>query len=221
MLFVTPLVLIPTMVQQLSDVPDFTIGFLIGSRFVATAIAMLAMVFFASRWDPRILLLLGFGLHTYAGIEMAVFDMHVSVFDMAWALSVTRLGVGFLWVPMTLVTFSNLGASRSVEGAAMWNFMRSIGSSFYISTSFIVIFHTQKINYAELVQWINPFRDHLKTSFMMEAQTGLALATVEIARQATNIGYINVFNLFLWTSLHAYPLIVLVAWPPKKQGLKL
>ena len=220
MLFVTPLVLIPTMVQQLSDVPDFTIGFLIGSRFIATAIAMLAMVFFASRWDPRILLLLGFGLHTYAGIEMAVFDMHVSVFDMAWALSVTGLRVGFLWVPMTLVTFSNLGASRSVEGAAMWNFMRSIGSSFYISASFIVIFHTQKINYAELVQWINPFRDHLKTSFMMETQTGLALATVEIARQATNIGYINVFNLFLWTSLLAYPLIVLVAWPPKKQGLK-
>ena len=44
MLFVTPLVLIPTMVQQLSDVPSFTIGFLIGSRFVATAIAMLAMM---------------------------------------------------------------------------------------------------------------------------------------------------------------------------------
>jgi hypothetical protein len=55
----------------------------------------------------------------------------------------------------------------------------------------------------------------------MEAQTGLALATVEISRQATNIGYINVFNLFLWTSLLAYPLIALVAWPPKKQGLKL
>jgi hypothetical protein len=56
---------------------------------------------------------------------------------------------------------------------------------------------------------------------MMEAQTSLALVTVEIARQAINIGYINVFNLFLWTSLLPYPLIVLVAWPPKKQGLKL
>ena len=73
---------------------------------------------------------------------MATFDMNTSIFEMAWALSITGLGVGFLWVPMTIVTFSNLDPKRSVEGAMMWNFMRSIGSSFYISLSFIVIFHT-------------------------------------------------------------------------------
>jgi DHA2 family multidrug resistance protein len=220
MLFVTPLVLIPTMLQQLTEVPDFTIGVLMGLRFIATATSMLMMVFFASRWDPRFLLLLGFGLHTYAGIQMAFFDMNVSVIDMAWALSITGLGVGFLWVPMTLVTFSNLDPKRSVEGAMMWNFMRSVGSSFYISISFIVIFHTQKINYAELVQWINPFVDQVKLDFMLESQAGLVAAAGEVARQATNIGYINVFNLFLWTSLLAYPLIMLIAWPSKDQTLK-
>ena len=151
---------------------------------------------------------------------MAFFDMNVSVTDMAWALSITGLGVGFLWVPMTLVTFSNLDPKRSVEGAMMWNFMRSIGSSFYISISFIVIFHTQKINYAELVQWINPFVGQVKLDFMLESQAGLVAAAGEVARQATNIGYINVFNLFLWTSLLAYPLIMLIAWPSKDQTLK-
>ena len=208
------------MLQQLTDVPDFTIGVLMALRFIATAASMLMMVFFASRWDPRVLLLLGFGLHTYAGIQMAFFDMNVSVTDMAWALSITGLGVGFLWVPMTLVTFSNLDPKRSVEGAMMWNFIRSIGSSFYISISFIVIFHTQKINYAELVQWINPFVDQVKLDFMLESQAGLVAAAGEVARQATNIGYINVFNLFLWTSLLAYPLIMLIAWPVKDQTLK-
>ena len=151
MLFVTPMVLIPSMLQQLTEVPDFTVGILKSLRFIATAIAMLIMVFFASQWNPKFLLLLGFGLHTYAGIQMATFDMNTSIFEMAWALSITGLGVGFLWVPMTIVTFSNLDPKRSVEGAMMWNFMRSIGSSFYISLSFIVIFHTQKINYACLL----------------------------------------------------------------------
>ena len=98
--------------------------------------------------------------------------------------------------------------------------MRSIGSSFYISISFIVIFHTQKINYAELVQWINPFVGQVKLDFMLESQAGLVAAAGEVARQATNIGYINVFNLFLWTSLLAYPLIMLIARPVKDQTLK-
>jgi len=220
MLFVTPMVLIPSMLQQLTEVPDFTVGILISLRFIATAIAMLIMVFFASQWHPKFLLLLGFGLHTYAGIQMATFDMNTSIFEMAWALSITGLGVGFLWVPMTIVTFSNLDPKRSVEGAMMWNFMRSIGSSFYISLSFIVIFHTQKINYADLVQWINPYINHLKSNFLANDQNSFISAAEEISRQSTNIGYINVFNFFLWTSLLAYPLIMLISWPPKSVGNK-
>tara|TARA_X000000950_G_scaffold117159_1_gene146990 strand:+ start:1107 stop:2570 length:1464 start_codon:yes stop_codon:yes gene_type:complete len=220
MLFVTPMVLIPSMLQQLTEVPDFTVGILISLRFIATAIAMLIMVFFASQWHPKFLLLLGFGLHTYAAIQMATFDMNTSIFEMAWALSITGLGVGFLWVPMTIVTFSNLDPKRSVEGAMMWNFMRSIGSSFYISLSFIVIFHTQKINYATLVQWINPYINHVKSDFLKGDQASLISAVGEISQQATNISYINSFNFFLWTSLLAYPLIMLISWPPKSVGNK-
>ena len=220
MLFVTPMVLIPSMLQQLTEVPDITVGILISLRFIATAIAMLIMVFFASQWHPKFLLLLGFGLHTYAGIQMATFDMNTSIFEMAWALSITGLGVGFLWVPMTIVTFSNLDPKRSVEGAMMWNFMRSIGSSFYISLSFIVIFHTQKINYAILVQWINPYINHVKSDFLKGDQASLISAVGEISQQATNISYINSFNFFLWTSLLAYPLIMLISWPPKSVGNK-
>ena len=220
MLFVTPMVLIPSMLQQLTEVPDFTVGILISLRFIATAIAMLIMVFFASQWHPKFLLLLGFGLHTYAGIQMATFDMNTSIFEMAWALSITGLGVGFLWVPMTIVTFSNLDPKRSVEGAMMWNFMRSIGSSFYISVSFIVIFHTQKINYADLVQWVNPYIDHLTSNLLANDQSSFISAAGEISRQAANIGYINVFNFFLWTSLLAYPLIMLISWPPKRVSNK-
>ena len=220
MLFVTPMVLIPSMLQQLTEVPDFTVGILISLRFIATAIAMLIMVFFASQWHPKFLLLLGFGLHTYAAIQMATFDMNTSIFEMAWALSITGLGVGFLWVPMTIVTFSNLDPKRSVEGAMMWNFMRSIGSSFYISLSFIVIFHTQKINYATLVQWINPYINHVKSDFLKGDQASLISAVGEISQQATNISYINSFNFFLWTSLLAYPLIMLISWPSKSVGNK-
>ncbi len=219
MLFVTPMVLVPAMLQQLRDLPEFTVGMLIASRGAGTAVSSLIMILFASSWNPRLLFLIGFGLHTYAGLEMTRFETNVSLSEVAWAMGVQGFGVGWLWVPMTLVTFSNLDPRRSAEGAAMFHFVRSVGSSFYISASVVVVFHTQKISYGELVQWINPFSAPLNLQIAMggwstDSATGLARIAGEVGRQATNIGYINAFNLYLWTSLLVYPLIALIVWPP-------
>ncbi len=220
MLFVTPMVLIPTMLQQLRDVPEFTVGLLIAVRGAGTAVSMLMIIFFANRWDPRLLFLIGFGTHTYAGLRMASFEMNVSLSEITWTMAIQGFGVGCLWVPMTLVTFSNFDPRRSAEGAALFHFVRSIASSYYISASFVVVFHTQKMSYGELAQWINPFSDRLSLGVVMggwstETTTGLAGIAGEVTRQATTIGYINVFNLFLWTSLLAYPLVALIVWPPR------
>jgi MFS transporter, DHA2 family, multidrug resistance protein len=155
MLFVTPMVLVPAMLQQLRNLPEFTVGLLIAARGAGTILSMVLMVFFASSWNPRLLFLIGFGMHTLAGLEMARFEMNVSLFEVAWVMGLQGFGVGWLWVPMTLVTFSNLDPRRSAEGAALFHFVRSVASSFYISASVVVVFHTQKMNYGELVQWIN------------------------------------------------------------------
>lgn len=219
MLFVTPIVVIPAMLQQLRDLSEFSVGLLIAARGAGTVIAMVIMTLFANSWDPRLLFLIGFGLHTYAGLEMAHFEMNVSPSQVAWIMGLQGFGVGWLWVPMSLVIFSNLDPRRSPEGAAMFHFVRSIASSYYISASIVVVFHTQKISYSELVSWINPFNGRLSLNsvtggWTTESASGLARIAREIARQATNIGYVNAFNLFLWTSLLVYPLIALIAWPP-------
>lgn len=220
MLFVTPMVLMPAMMQQLRGVPEFTAGILIGARGLGTMLAQLIMIFFAHSWDPRLLFLIGFGTHSYAALKMTQFNMNVPLSEITWLMVVQGFGVGCLWVPMTLVTFSNFDPRRSAEGAAMFHFLRSIASSYYISASFVVVFHTQKINYSDLVQWINPFNDRLRMAgatggLNIDSATGLAGIAGEVTRQATTIGYINSFNLFLWTSLLVYPLIALVVWPPR------
>jgi DHA2 family multidrug resistance protein len=219
MLFVTPMVLMPAMLQQLRDVPEFTVGFLIGIRGFGTAIAQILVILVANRWDPRLMMLLGFGVHTSAGIEMSTFGMDVSLADVSWTMAIQGFGVGFLWLPMTLVIVSNFDPKRTPEGMAMFHFVRSVASSFYISASFIVIFHTQKMNYSELVQMINSYTDRLNLAAAAgwggELPSSMAGVAGEITRQATNIGYINVYHLFLWTSMLVYPLIIMIAWPPQ------
>ena len=51
MLFVTPMVMIPAMIQQLRDVPEFTSGLLISARSLGTMLAQVLMIAFAHRWD--------------------------------------------------------------------------------------------------------------------------------------------------------------------------
>ena len=102
----------------------------------------------------------------------------------------------------------------------MFHFVRSVASSYFISASLVVVFHTQKMNYADLVQWINPFRvlpapGGGSGTLDAESARGLAGIAGEVSRQATNIGYINAFHLFLWTSMIVYPLIALIVWPPR------
>jgi DHA2 family multidrug resistance protein len=220
MLFVTPMVMIPAMIQQLRDVPEFTSGMLIGARGFGTVLAQVIMIVYAHRWDPRLLFLIGFGTHTYAGLAMTQFDMNVPIPDLTWMMILQGFGVGCLWVPMTLVTFSNFDPRRSAEGMALFHFVRSIGSSYYVSASFIVVFHTQKTTYSDLVQWINPFSERLRMADLgaiwnTDSTAGLTRLAGEVTRQATAIGYLNSFNLFLWTSLLVYPLIALIVWPPR------
>jgi DHA2 family multidrug resistance protein len=178
------------------------------------------MIAFAHRWDPRLLFMIGFGLQTYAALVMMQFDMNVSLGEIAWLMIIQGFGVGCIWVPMTLVTFSNFDPRRTADGSAIFHFVRSIASSYYISASYVVVFHSQKINYSDMVQWINPFSERLRLAdalgqWDIETTVGLTNIAGEVSLQATTIGYINAFNLFLWTSLLVYPLIALIAWPPK------
>ena len=152
---------------------------------------------------------------------MANFDMNIKMDDVVWTMAVQGFGVGWLWVPMSMVIFSNLDPRPSAVGAAMFHFVRSVASSYFISASLVAVFHTQNMNYADLVQWINPFRVRTSTGGIgagnLDADTARGLAGIagEVSRQAANIGYINAFHLFMWTTLIVYPLIALIVWPPK------
>jgi DHA2 family multidrug resistance protein len=220
-LFVTPMVVLPVMLQQLRDISEFTIALLLAARGIGTFVAQILMVWISTRWTPRAMLLVGFGAHTWAGFQMMEFDANVTLMDVAISNCIQGFGVGFLWVPITLVVFSNLDPKRTPEGSGIFHFVRSVGSSYFISFSFALAFYTQNMNYSDLVQWISPFNEFFRYpltsgAWDLRSPTELAMLSDEVSRQAITIGYINTFHLFTWASLLVYPLIALVVWPPKK-----
>jgi len=70
------------------------------------------------------------------------------------------------------------------------------------------------VNYARLVEFINPFNPGLTSPWVAGAwdaasQPGLARLSLEITRQSAMIGYLNAFGLFTVLAAIAIPIALL------------
>ncbi|MCB1816271.1 MAG: DHA2 family efflux MFS transporter permease subunit, partial [Candidatus Competibacteraceae bacterium] len=167
MLNFTPMTLLPPLLQNLRGYPDSIIGFLLGMRGLGTLFGF-TLLLFVNRLDPRYLLALGFLLQAFAGWQMAQFDLNLTTFDVAWTSCLQGLGVGLVWVPVTLITFATLDPKLVGEGTAIFHLLRNIGSSIFISLSIALVLYTSSVSYSDMVQFISPFND----SFQLPSNAG-------------------------------------------------
>jgi DHA2 family multidrug resistance protein len=210
MLNFTPMSLLPPMLQGIGGYPDSVIGFVIGARGLGTLIAFFLMIYL-SRFDPRIMILLGFLLQALAGWQLARLDPNVGTVDVFWPMALQGFGVGILWVPITMVAFATLAPAMIAEGTAIYHMLRNIGSSVHISLSTVLVVRMSQVHHAELTEKISPYD---KAFSMAWARGGWSLEALhsEIQRQASMLGYLDSFWFFIATSLVVLPLIGLVRW---------
>ena len=216
MLNFTPMTLLPPLLQNLRGYPDSIIGFLLGMRGLGTLFGF-TLLLFVNRLDPRYLLALGFLLQAFAGWQMAQFDLNLTTFDVAWTSCLQGLGVGLVWVPVTLVTFATLDPKLVGEGTAIFHLLRNIGSSIFISLSIALVLYTSSVSYSDMVQFISPFNDSFQLpsnagGWSLDSLAGVSALSQEASRQSAMLGYISAFYLFTLTSLLVLPLLLLVRW---------
>ena len=125
------------------------------------------------------------------------------------------IAIGVIWVPLTLVTFSNISAANLAEATAVYHLLRNIGSSFFISICVAEIVRATGTNYGRLVEMVNPYNRVLALPWVtggwdVESVQGLARLSREIGRQAAMLGYINAFGYYTLCSALAVPLILLI-----------
>ena len=214
MLNITPMTIMPPLLQGVSGYPDSVIGFVLGARGLGTMTGFFLMVF-ASRLDPRAMIVLGFLLQAIAGWQFAQLDMNPSTADVFWPMALQGLGVGVLWVPITMVSFSTLVPELVSEGSAVFHMVRNFGSSVHISLSIALAVHMTRTGYAELAERVTPYSASasmpwISGTWNLEDLRGLAGLSREMARQATMIGYLDTFVFFIATSLAVLPLVLLI-----------
>ena len=215
MLNFTPMTLLPALLQGVRGYPDSIIGVILGARGVGTLVGFFFM-FWGSKLDPRPTLAAGFALQGIAGWYMSQFSINLTTFDVLWTSALQGLGVGLVWVPLTIISFNTLPREKTSEATAIFHLVRNFGSSIYISLAISIALNSARVNYAEMTAHARPtnealsFQDSLFRVWELDSTGALAGLSGEMARQAAMIGYLNAFYAFTLTSFAVLPLMLLI-----------
>ncbi len=212
------LVLLPLFLQNLMGYPVLTTGLALAPRGLGSMAAMVMVGRLVNRMDPRMLILTGLLLTTLSLWQMSGFSADVRPYEVVSSGLVQGLGLGFIFVPLSTLSFATLAARHRTEATALYSLMRNIGSSIGISSMVALAACNTQINHAELGEQLHPFRgalDNLPLPPGIEPGSAAALAVLnaELTRQAAVIAYLNDFRLLSWLTLAALPLLLLLRKP--------
>jgi len=214
MLNVTPMVLLPPLLQQHAGFPDALIGEVLAARGVGATIGFFAAMFIG-RLDPRIGMTIGFSLQVISGLWLMSVNLDVGM-DILIANSILQgMAIGIIWVPLTIASFATLDSRFWPEAMSVFHLLRNIGSSFFISMCVADIVRVTAQSYSRLSEMISPFNSRLALPWVMggwstDTLPGLARLSKEINRQAAMIGYLDAFALYTAASAAAVVLVLLV-----------
>ncbi len=196
----TPIVLLPSLLQQYANYPDSIIGMVVGYRGIGGTLGFCSTLLIG-RLDPRLGMAFGFGILAVAGWWLMSFDLNIGTDALLLNSMLQGAAVGIIWVPLTVTTFATMDSRHMAEAMALFHLLRNIGSSLFISLCVTEIVRSQTMNYSRMTEMITPYNRALQLPDVMggwtlETLRGLAAMSREINRQAAMIGYINAFGLF-------------------------
>jgi MFS transporter, DHA2 family, multidrug resistance protein len=214
------LALQPPYLQNLMNYPIVSAGLVLGPRGVGTMASMLMVGKLIGPVDTRYLLALGLGLTAWSFYVMTGWTPDVSQTTIVLVGIIQGVGLGFIFVPLSVVTLSTLAPELRAEGAGLYSLSRNIGSSIGISVVNSLLTRNTQVNHAEIARNVTSvnraFEDLAITQFWdpISAAGRTALDAV-ITRQAQIIAYIDDYKLLMIATLAAIPLLIIFQKPPR------
>lgn len=213
--------LMAPLLQGVYGYPVVDTGLLLAARGFGVLLTMFIAGRIAGAVDTR--LVVGVGLVTTAASLYMMTGWTVVMDWKPFVISgfIQGLGLGFLFVPLNVLSFATLPPQYRTDATSLFNLARNIGSSIGISLATVVLARSIQINHAELGARVTPFslpEDPTALSAYGTAGEGvLAGLDAIVNREAAMIAYINDFWLLMLLTLAALPALLLLR-RPKPRG---
>jgi DHA2 family multidrug resistance protein len=207
------LALQPPYLQALMNYPIVAAGLVMGPRGIGTMGAMLIVGRIVGRVDTRLLLAFGLGLTAWSFYAMTGWTPDVSQMSIIFVGVVQGIGLGFLFVPLSIVSLSTLSPDRRAEGAGFYNLSRNIGSSIGISVVNSLLTRNTQVNHADIAQHVTAVNRAFESPAITQfwdplTAAGRAALDAVVTRQAEIIAYIDDYKLLMIATLAVIPLLI-------------
>jgi len=213
--YLASMALMTPYLQTLMGYPVVTAGIVMGPRGLGTMVCMFLVGRLIGKVDIRLLLMAGLLLTAWAMYDMTGWNPNVSQWTIASTGFIQGAGLGFLFVPLTTVTFATLPPEQRADGTGLYNLSRNVGSSVGISVVSYLLVRNGQINHAEIGAHVTAFNHAFDSHIVRHTLNpmtagGRAALDLVIQNQAAIISYIDDFKLMMLLSLAAVPLVLLL-----------
>jgi len=213
------LALQPPYLQNLMNYPIVSAGLVMGPRGVGTMGAMMLVGKLIGRVDTRLLLATGLGLTAWSFYVMTGWTPDISQLTIVVVGVIQGIGLGFLFMPLSVVTLSTLSSELRAHGAGLYNLSRNIGSSIGISVVNSLLTRNTQVNHAAIAQHVTAVNRALEDPMIARfwnpaTAAGRAALDAVFTRQARIIAYIDDYKLLMIATLVVIPLLAVFTKPP-------
>jgi MFS transporter, DHA2 family, multidrug resistance protein len=212
------LALQPPYLQGLMNYPIVSAGLVMGPRGVGTMGAMIVVGKLIGRIDTRFLLGTGLGLTAWSFYAMTGWTPDVSQTTIIVVGVIQGIGLGFIFVPLSVVTLSTLSSAQRAEGAGLYSLSRNIGSSVGISVVNSLLTQNTQVNHAAIAQHVTVVNRMFEVPTIAQfwnplTAAGRAALDAVVTRQAQIIAYIDDYQLLMIATLAVLPLLMVFKKP--------
>jgi DHA2 family multidrug resistance protein len=217
------LALLSPYLETLMNYPVVTAGLVLAPRGAGTMLAMLVCGRLVGKVSVRLLVSIGFLSTAYALYEMTFWTPDVAGWTVITVGFIQGLSIGFVFVPLSTVTFATLPSELRTQATSIFSLMRNIGSAIGISVTGALLQRNTRVNHQLIAEAVTPFNRALASGpasgfWDLRSLHGTAALNEQVTRQASTIAYIDDFKLMLILALAAMPLVLLIRPPRVKRG---
>jgi len=208
--------LMPPVMQGLMGYSVFGAGLVMMPRGLGSFAAMFLVGRLVGRVDTRLILGAGLALCSLALWQMTHFDLSMDAMPFITTGIVQGLGIGLLFVPLSVTAFATLTPSLRSEGTSVYTLVRNLGSS--VGISLMEAFYTRQtaVAHADMAAQVQPGNPVGPLPPGGPGGPGggwLDALNGEITRQASMVGLIDVFKLLLVLTFAIAPLLLIMRKP--------
>ena len=201
--------LTPSLLQGLMRYPAQLAGAVTAPSGIGALLAMLVVGRLVGRVETRLILGAGFLLTAGSLAWMTRYTLNLSVVDIVWPGVIQGIGLGLIFVPLSVLSFATLPRHFREDGAAVYNLVRNMGSAIGIAVVQSLLVCNTQIAHEGLVQNLN-LRAAEAGLYTPENGAAMEKFNDEVTRLAALIGYIDNFQLMMVLTLFTLPLLLLV-----------